>query len=104
MQGKLMNYTEGEIRLAALIALNASVTGTLSTTELIAALAFFMHPRDHDALTAQGRADTYFSQKVRNLISHRDCLTSLTSKGLVAYDADNENLTITDTGRAVCSL
>lgn len=97
-------YTEAEVRLATLVALNASATGTLTTTQLIESLAAFMNPRGTDANIARGRNDTYFTQKVRNLISHRDSSTSLMSRDLVVYDAPNETLTITDTGRDMCSI
>lgn len=99
-----MEYTEGEIRMATLVALNASLTGTLSTSQLISALESFMQPRGKDAQIALNRNDTYFSQKVRNLISHRDAGTSLVARGLVEYDAASEALTITAAGRQVCSF
>lgn len=99
-----VEYTEAEIRMAALIALNASDTGTLTTTQLIQALSSFMHPRGHDALMARDRRDDYFSQKVRNLISHRDNGTSLSTRGFVTYDPVNQSTTITAAGRAVCAL
>lgn len=97
-------YTEAEIRLATLVALNASTTGTLTTTQLIENLAAFMNPRGTDANIAQGRNDTYFTQKVRNLVSHRDASTSLMSKDFVVYNAAQETLTITDIGRDMCAI
>lgn len=99
-----MEYTEGEIRMATLVALNASLTGTLTTSQLILALESFMQPRGTDAQIARDRNDTYFSQKVRNLISHRDSGTSLVTRGSVQYDAANETLTITAAGRRACSI
>jgi len=50
-----MEYTEGEVRMATLIALNASRTGTLTTTQLILALESFMRPRGKDAQIARDR-------------------------------------------------
>jgi hypothetical protein len=97
-------YTEGEIRLAALVALNASKTGTLTTSELIGDLSSFMNPRGTDAKIARDRNDTYFSQKVRNLISHRGSETSLMSQDLVVYDAAHETLTITIKGQDICKI
>lgn len=99
-----MEYTEGEIRLAALVLLNASPKGVLTTSELIKCLEGCMQLRGTDAQIAEGRSDTYFSQKVRNLISHRDSGKSLMSLGYVEYDANSETLTITDRGRAAASL
>lgn len=99
-----MEYTEAEIRMATLVALNASQSGTLTTSDLILALEAFMRPRGKDAQIARDRNDTYFSQKVRNLISHRDAGTSLVARGLVQYDAEYETLTITAGGREACSF
>lgn len=99
-----LEYTEGEIRMATLVALNASKTGTLTTTELISVLSASMNPRGTDAQIARERSDTYFSQKVRNLISHRDSETSLMSRDYVVYDAANETLTITGTGQDLCKI
>lgn len=99
-----MEYTEGEIRMATLVALNASLTGTLTTSQLISALESFMQPGGTDAQIARDRNDTYFSQKVRNLICHRDSGTSLMTRGSVQYDAANETLTITAAGRRACSI
>ena len=97
-------YTEGEIRMATLVALNASRTGTLTTTDLIGILSAFMNPRGTDADIASYRNDTYFSQKVRNLISHRDNETSLMSHDFVVYEAESETLTITVKGQDMCSI
>ncbi len=97
-------YTEGEIRMATLVALNASKTGRLTTTKLISALTDSMNPSGTDAQVAQERNDTYFSQKVRNLISHRDNETSLMSQDYVVYNAENETLTITVAGKKLCTI
>jgi hypothetical protein len=99
-----LEYTEGEIRMATLVALNASKTGTLTTTELIIVLSASMNPRGTDAQIARERNDTYFSQKVRNLISHRDGETSLMSRDYVVYDGANETLTITVPGQDLCTI
>jgi hypothetical protein len=94
-----MSYTEEQIRNEALKELAASPTGTLTTTELIALLEKRLSPTGKDAEIADGRSDTYFSQKVRNLVSHRDQGTGLESRGLAHYDADGESWTITEEGR-----
>ena len=60
-----------------------------------------MAPTGKDAEMAEGRGDTYFSQKVRNLVSHRDQQTGLSSQGLAVYEADDESWTITADGRAL---
>ena len=94
-----MTYTEAQIRKEALVELNQSKTGTLTTTELIELLEERMAPTGKDAEMAEGRGDTYFSQKVRNLVSHRDQQTGLSSQGLAEYEANDESWTITPEGR-----
>ena len=44
------------------------------------------------------RHDSHFSQKVRNLISHRDTRTSMFTRGYAEYTGDG--IRITDAGRA----
>ncbi|WP_411890052.1 hypothetical protein [Yoonia sp. SDW83-1] len=95
-----MTYTEAQIRREALVELSNSQSGTLTTTQLIDLLEDRMQPTGRDAEIADGRSDTYFSQKVRNLVSHREQGTGLETRGLATYDADNESWTITEAGRS----
>lgn len=94
-----MTYTESQVRIEALKELDRSKAGRLTTTELIELLEARMKPTGKDAEIADGRSDTYFSQKVRNLVSHRDQGTGLTSNGFATYDQDGESWTITNAGR-----
>lgn len=94
-----MSITEAEIRAAALAELAKAPSGRLMTSQLIDLLTDRMSPTGHDAEVATNRGDTYFSQKVRNLVSHRDAGTGLQAKGLAIYNADDESWTITDEGR-----
>lgn len=69
--------------------------GPISMTELIAELTAVFHPTGEDAVILAGRQDTKFSQKVRNLRSHRDAnkmaiYTSLTSSGKYVLTAAGE--------------
>lgn len=73
--------------------------GSISMTQLIAELTREFEPTGIDAAILDGRNDTYFSQKVRNLVSHRDAGTSMFSKGYAAYDAESESITLTKAGR-----
>lgn len=93
--------SEGEIRHAALKELAAAPNGRLSTSQLIDRLIARMNPMGHDAEIIDGRADTFFSQKVRNLVSHRDQSTGLEARGLAHYDDTSESWTISDAGRAL---
>ena len=94
-----MTYTEADIRIAALKALAAEPNGRLTTTELIEKLESELSPTGNDAEILAGRSDTYFSQKVRNLVSHRNQSTGLSARGLATYNADDESWTITPNGR-----
>lgn len=94
-----MGITEETIRNEAINELNNSKSGTLTTTELIELLEDRLKPTGKDAELARDRSDTYFSQKVRNLVSHRNQSTGLVTTGMATYDANIEGWTITDAGR-----
>ena len=83
-------------------ALRAAATngGDITMTELIEVLTEEFEPSGIDAEILDGRNDTYFSQKVRNLISHRNTGTSMFSKGYATYHAPSESITLTDAGWA----
>ena len=98
-----MTYSENEIREEALRELANSRTGKLTTPQLIELLEDRLRPTGKDAEIADGRSDTYFSQKVRNLVSHRNQGTGLSANGLAVYEADDESWTITTTGRKAAS-
>ena len=95
-----MGISEEIIRNEAITELNNSRSGTLTTTELIQLLEDRLKPTGKDAELARDRSDTYFSQKVRNLVSHRNQSTGLVARGLATYDSSIEGWTITDAGRA----
>ena len=95
-----MAITEAQIRNATLPLLAQSPNGFLSTSDLIAALEGILRPTGKDAEIVPGRSDTYFSQKVRNMVCHREGSTSLQTQGYVIYDEVREGLEITDVGRA----
>ena len=94
-----MLYRERQIRDAAMKALLAAPGQTLTTTQLIKLLSKSMGPTGRDADIATNRSDTYFSQKVRNLVSHRSQSTGLQARGLADYDATGESWTLTNSGR-----
>ena len=94
-----MQYTESQIRDATLRALLATPGHRLTTSQLIQKLSAELGPTGHDAEIAHSRSDTYFSQKVRNLVSHRNQSTGLQARGLADYDAATESWTLTKLGR-----
>ncbi|MGR3344462.1 MAG: hypothetical protein ACU0DI_14780 [Paracoccaceae bacterium] len=95
-----MAITENEIRIAALAELAVSPSGRLTATQLIDRLTDRLMPTGLDAKILDGRSDTYFSQKFRNLVSHRNQGTGFVARGLAVYDSNTESWTILAAGRA----
>ena len=75
---------------------------TLTTSELINLLTTEFEPAGKDSEIIQGRSDTYFSQKVRNIISHRNEDNGIVTRGLASYSKSNRpgSLTITPQGES----
>ena len=73
--------------------------GFAQTSDIISHLEGKFQPIGEDAEILANRSDTKFSQKVRNLISHRDQPSGIVSMGLVEYDQWNRGLKITEYGR-----
>lgn len=82
-----MRIEEKALILPTLYIINRE--GSVSMTELIRELTSFFDPDGEDAAILRGRSDTKFSQKVRNLKSHRD------SNGMEGWTA------ITSTGKYI---
>jgi hypothetical protein len=93
-----VRITENELYVPALRAAELR-GGYISTTDLIEELTAHFDPDGRDAEILEGRHDTYFSQKVRNLVSHRDTSTSMFSNGHATYTGDG--IQITDAGKAL---
>lgn len=91
---------ERDLMIPALRAAAATPIGEITMTDLIDDLSAKFQPDGRDAEIIDGRQDTYFSQKVRNLVSHRAVPNSMFSKGYATYDPENESIRITDAGRA----
>lgn len=94
-----MPYTEHQVRNEVMKELLHAPGCRLSTTQLIDRLSARLPLAGKDAEIAQGRSDTYFSQKVRNTVSHRNQSTGLQARGIADYDAKDETWTLTATGR-----
>ena len=76
--------------------------GKISTSDLIKNLTDLFQPSGKDAEIISGRKDTYFSQKVRNLISHREGEDSFIANGYAEHYSDGAHkggIIITDAGR-----
>src|SRR5438874_468189 len=67
----------------------------ITTSKLKSLLVDLVKPTGKDAEIARNRSDTYFEQKVRNLVSHR----TLQGLGYADYGSDG-TLSIKETGRA----
>lgn len=78
---------EAELILPALFCIDNG--GQISTTELIACLRSLLRPTGEDAKLLDGRSDDKFSQKVRNLKSHK----TLERYNLAAYSQKQWQLT-----------
>lgn len=90
---------ERDLIIPALRAAAASPAGEIHMTNLIDELTNEFQPQGEDAELIQGRNDSKFSQKVRNLVSHREGATSMFFKGYATYHAQSESISITDAGR-----
>lgn len=64
-------YSESELVLPSLYLMGQSSIGSITTTDLIAGLRDLLKPSGEDLTILSGRNDDKFSQKVRNLVSHR---------------------------------
>jgi len=90
-----MIYSENDLIIPTLNYLLLNKEAGLTTSQLIALLSQELEVSGRDAEILTGRRDTYFSQKVRNLVSHKN----LISKGLATYDGSRDGLhKITDKG------
>ncbi|NQU77272.1 HNH endonuclease [Candidatus Falkowbacteria bacterium] len=76
-----MIYSESDLIIPALNYLLLNKETGLTTSMLIALLSRELEITGRDAQIITGRNDTYFSQKVRNLVSHR----TLEGKALASY-------------------
>ena len=90
MEGK--RYSEEELIDPALFEIYR-VGGTITTSDLIKSLIKVLDPQGEDAEILFGRKDTRFSQKVRNLISHKKIYPRF-----VDYDSNLSTMTINKDG------
>ena len=94
-----MTVHEQDLTVPTLKLLGSKPNGFMPTRDIIAELEQIFGPTGKDAQIAYGRGDTYFTQKVRNMISHRDSSTSFIKRGLAEYLPDDNGLQITAEGR-----
>ncbi len=92
---------ERDLVVPTLKAAAARHDGYIPTSDLIRELEEEFQPDGQDAEILDGRNDSHFSQKVRNLVSHRNGASSMFSKGYAEYTGDG--ITITEDGRTFLS-
>lgn len=85
--------SERELVIPSLELAAARPDGYISTTDLIDELTRLFQPAGVDAQILAGRNDTYFSQKVRNMISHRNSSGSFIAQGYAEYTGDGIRIT-----------
>jgi len=100
---RTQRITESELTVPALRVLEENYPHWVRTSDLIKFLTELFKPTGTDAAIFAGRTDTYFSQKVRNMISHRDQRSSFISNGLAEYSEYEQGLQITTLGRNLIS-
>ena len=91
--------SESDLVMPTLRFLAESTEGFMKTSDLIENLQALFQPTGKDDELIKGRNDTHFSQKVRNMISHRTSENSFIRNGYAEYDADRKGLMITEKGR-----
>ncbi|PWL17049.1 hypothetical protein DKP76_13510 [Falsochrobactrum shanghaiense] len=79
--------------------LDAQLDGFLTTSQLIDLLHDKLQPSGQDLDILRNRNDTHFSQKVRNLVCHRNNSTGLEARGLAVYIRIRKGWQITDHGK-----
>lgn len=100
----MARISETELTIPCLSVLASVKGGWCSTSELIEILDRDFDPRGKDDKTIANRNDSYFSQKVRNMICHRHGTTSYIARGYALYEKDLAGvggLRITKKGRAL---
>ncbi len=90
--------SERELVLPTLRLINESKRGWMATGDLILRLTKLFDPAGQDAQILAERNDSHFSQKVRNMISHRHQPSSFINRGLAHYV--QSGLKITALGRS----
>jgi hypothetical protein len=93
-----VRIAERELIIPTLRAAASRPDGSIATSDLIEVLEDHFQPEGRDAEILDGRNDTHFSQKVRNLVSHRAGSQSMFTLGYADYTG--HGVRITDAGRA----
>ena len=90
---------EQDLVIPALRIANQRPGGFIHTSELIKELEKIFNTIGEDAEILDNRSDTKFSQKVRNLVSHREAPSNFIAQGFAEYDQEKHGIQITLKGR-----
>ncbi|MCD8566793.1 MAG: hypothetical protein LRY36_02605 [Alphaproteobacteria bacterium] len=93
--------SETDLVIPALRVMATKPNGFITTENLIQELEDIFQPTGKDANILDGRNDTHFSQKVRNLVSHRNQPSNFIYKGYAEYLPEKEGLRITPEGQSI---
>jgi hypothetical protein len=99
MAKKPNRISEADLLIPTLRLLAAQPSGRMTTTRLIDELGILMQPTGKDAEILEGRHDTYFSQIVRNMVSHKTAAGNIIAEGFATHLGPRRGLEITESGR-----
>jgi hypothetical protein len=85
MPRNMSGVREANMIVPALLFARESQAGKIKTSDLIEKMVELFKPTGKDAQIAKNRSDTYFSQKVRNLVSHKKSKTNLIGLGYASH-------------------
>lgn len=94
-------YEEKDLYLPMMRHLKNAPGQFLTTSEIITKLAKELSPAGKDTDIIDGRNDDFFSQKVRNIVSHKGTPANPISKGWVEYDASLGGMRLTKLGAGI---
>jgi hypothetical protein len=99
MAKKTDRISEADLLIPTLRVLAAQHNGRMTTSDLIVELEGVMKPTGNDAEIIAGRHDTYFSQIVRNMVSHKAVPGNIIAEGFAVHMGPRRGLEITEAGR-----
>ncbi|HXL64747.1 MAG TPA: hypothetical protein VN938_06795 [Xanthobacteraceae bacterium] len=99
MAKKLNLISEADLLIPTLKILASKPNGKMDTSNLIMELEAHFKPTGHDAEIVEGRTDSYFSQIVRNMISHKNNPGNIIGEGFAIHTGTRQGLEITQSGR-----
>jgi hypothetical protein len=99
MPKKEDRISEADLLIPTLRILAKQPNGKMTTSRLIIELEGLFNPAGKDAEILEGRHDTYFSQIVRNMVSHKKVPGNVIAEGFAKHLGPRQGLEITEAGR-----